>query len=85
MNITIGPGILVFSFPNFLKGQVKNGEAISAVMISTSNSVTSYEKVVYGLVFTGSLPTITDVTQLSDAINLGINVGKHKAVASIAL
>jgi hypothetical protein len=85
MKITIGPGILVFTFPNFIKNYVQNGQAISAVMISTSNVVTSYDKVVYGLVFTGSLPTITDVSKLSDYINLGINVGKHKAVASIAL
>ena len=85
MSITMAPGNLVFSFPNFIKNQVKNGQAISAVMISTSNVVTSYDKVVYGLVFTGSLPTITDVSKLSDYINLGINVGKHKAVASIAL
>jgi hypothetical protein len=85
MSITMDPGNLVFTFPNFIKNYVKNGEAISAVMISTSNAVTSYDKVVYGLVFTGSLPTITDVSKLSDYINLGINVGKHKAVASIGL
>jgi hypothetical protein len=85
MKITIGPGILVFSFPNFIKNQVKNGQVILAVMISTSNVVTSYEKVVYGLVFQGVLPAITDVSKLSDYINLGINVGKHKAIASIAL
>jgi hypothetical protein len=85
MKIYMDPGNLVFTFPNFIKNQVKNGEAISAVMISTSNVVTSYEKVVYGLVFVGSLPTITDVTKLSDYIHLGINVGKYTAKASILL
>ncbi len=75
-------GHLIFTFPNFLKGNVKNGQLVSAVMISTSNTVTSYDKVVVGLVFSGN-PTITDVSQLRDYINLGINVSQYEKRVSV--